>query len=352
MCIGQVVGKAARKIHGKGGAAAIQQATTPQPQLSQPPPLQQPTGTATPPQQRPAPYKRCPSATSLSDSSCSAESEQSMPGAPGRGHASAQQPQQSASPHMVTVGQPVPARLAAAAAQTAPPPKPLPPQQISQAGSAQLSGRAGETSAASPSGRPAGSRHPAAAPSCAAAQELQRVLYSPEPSSWAGKVAGTPAKPPDPRRPSLDGQSATAASQCTTSQPSKYLDPPCAKPQQPVPGICHSSFDTSALGHCGPVGRAVSLPAPDAAPQQVSVAAEELANARADAAAARRETMLLAAEVDRLRTVLVQAEASRQLEITQLLQNAAHHESMVRLHPLCKRDMHSVFCTTNFMSCC
>ena len=84
----------------------------------------------------------------------------------------------------------------------------------------------------------------------------------------------------------------------------------------------------------------------------MSVAAEELANARADAAAARRETMLLAAEVDRLRTALVQAEASRQLEITQLLQNAAHHESMVRLHPLCKRDMHSVFCTTNFMSCC
>ncbi|BDA50422.1 probable Ankycorbin at N-terminal half [Coccomyxa sp. Obi] len=325
----KVVGKAARKLHGKGGAAAIQQATTPQPQLSSPPPLQQPTGTATPPQQRPAPYKRCPSATSLSDSSCSAESEQSMPG---RGqahqHASAQQPQQSASPHAVTLGQPVPARLAAAAAQAATPPKPGPPRQSPEAGSAQPASKAGLASAASPSGRPVDSRHLAAGPSSAATQESQRVSYSPEPNSWAGKVAGTPAKPPDPRRPSLDGQSATAASQFTTSQPSRCLDPPCAKPQQPVPGLSHSSLDTSSLCHCGPVGRAVSLPTPDAAPQQVSVAAEELANARADAAAARRETLLLAAEVDRLRTALAHAEASRQLEITQLLQNAAHHESM------------------------
>ena len=327
-CFGQVVGKAARKLHVKGGSATTQQATTPQPQLSLPQPLQQPTGTATPPQQRAAPYKRCPSATSLSDSSCSAESEQSMPGAPSRGqHASAQQPQQSVSLHAVTLGQPAPARPATAAAQAAPPPKPAPPRQSPESGSTHPAGRPGPASAASPSGRPADPRQSAAAPSCAAAQEPQRVSHSPELNSWAGKVAGTAAKPPDPRRPSLDGQSVNVG------QPSRCLDPPCMKPQPPVPGLCHSSLDGSAPRHCGPVGRAVSLPAPDAAPQQVSVATEELASARADAAAARRETLLLAAEVDHLRTALAHAEASRQLEITQLLQNAAHHESMVCLRP-------------------
>lgn len=306
ICMLQVVGKSARKLHGKGTVPAAQPST----QQPQPSSQQQLTGTATPPQQRPAPYKRCPSATSLSDSTCSAESEQSMASASGplhhhhtaqQHHVPSQQQQQQQQSGASSQAAATPARPAAAT-----PPKPAPPRAASllakhNAGAATHAGssRGGPASTAGPTGK----------------QTVSPQVASPQQraDTWAGKVAGTSPKP-------SNAAGSATGEQCTTSQPSHQRDPPCAKPQARTPTAC------------GAAGRSTSLPALDAAPQPT--AANELAAARADAAVARRECLLLAAEVERLQTALACSEAARQQEVARLLQKAAHHESLVRRSPL------------------
>ena len=327
-----MVGKSARKLHGKGAAAAAQ--TTVQPQM---PLQQQPTGTATPPQQRPAPYKRCPSATSLSDSTCSAESEQSVASAAHAPHHPAaqqnhQHPQQPQQQNGVSsqACQCVSARPAAAgAAKLATPPKPAPPRIAAQhdaSSGAQAANSNGTAStAAGPAGRLADGKQ-IVGPRAPEVQ-VQRVS---QPDTWAGKVAGTASKQ-SPQQQSPGSMNASSGPHCAASPPSRQVDPPCARPQAGralSPGACD--------GQRSAVGRAVSLPAPDAAPLQALP--DELAAARADAAVARRECLLLAAEVERLRTALACSEAARQQEVTQLLQKAAHHESLVsRLLSPCSR---------------
>lgn len=240
-------------------------------------------------------YRRCPSMTSISDSTCSAESDQSMvtassgvgSQAPLRQHHHPQQQQHL--PHSLQEqqqGQLGPPRPAKPGAPSCTPPPGRPLKGPMQAGAAVPKSRL-----APPDLQPAAG---AAAPADGAQQQHQ------QPQSWAGRVAGT--------RPAADAKQAGHAA---PAQPSRAEAPEAA----------------AAAG--GPAGASppCSEPGGSCSSSERSVATTEAGSERA----------ALAAEVGRLRSALAQSEAARQQEAAFLLQRAAEHEAAVsHLRWLCQ----------------
>ena len=267
----QVVSKPLKRAQAKGHA---------------PPRQQQPATKAA--SQAGAPlYKRCPSMTSISDSMCSADSDQSMvtassgvgSQAPARQHHHLQQQQQQLPPPLqhqqgdVHSGPPRPAKPGS--------PGCMPPPGRPNKGPMQNGAAAVPKSRLAPP-----DLHPAAGGGAAAEGAQQ-----PQPQTWAGRVAGTRAcgdakqagygAAAQPSRAEAPEPAATAAA--------AGASPPCSEPG----GSCSSS-DRS------------------------------VATADTDS-----EKAALAAEVGRLRSALAQSEAARQQEVAFLLKRAAEHEAAV-----------------------
>lgn len=251
------------------------------------------------------------------------------------------QQQHGPSPQPVTLGQCLPTRPAgAAAAKAATPPKPAAPrsaavtaQHDGSSSGAPAHATANWGSAASTSSSKPAETKQTGVPGSQAAWEgpagQHQQQRTGQHETWAGKVAGTPPK----IDPGAANNKQNAGSLCATSH---QEDPPCARPQ-----ACQ-----------GPAVRSASLPAPEARQLTLDQAlVDELEAARADVAASRREAALLAAEVERLRAAVACSEAARQQEVAQLLQNAAHHESLVRPQTPAESCLHfgssSVLCSVS-----
>ena len=268
----QVVSKPVKRAQAKGHA----------------PPRQQPANKAA--SQAGAPlYRRCPSMTSISDSTCSAESDQSMvtassgvgSQAPVRQH----HQQQQQGPHLLQeqqhgqLGPPRPAKPGSPSC-TPPPGRPL-------KGPMQTGATVPKSRLAPPDLQPAAG---AAAPADGAQQQHQ------QPQSWACRVAGT--------RPVADAKQAGRAA---SAQPSRADAPEAA---------------AAAAGGAAGASPPCSEPGGSCSSSERSVATTEAGSEKA----------ALAAEVGRLRSALAQSEAARQQEVAFLLQRAAEHEAAVS-HP-------------------
>jgi hypothetical protein len=329
----QVVGKAARKTSSKNTA-------------QQPPAGQMQRGTCSNAPQLTS-HKRCPSATSLSESMCSAESresDQSAAGASGRAHGPGrqQQQQQHVHPHPapqgITLGQFLPHRPAHTQAAGAPsrvkdaeaagarpkaleaPPRIPAPRHAEQQQTGVAAGGCGSLD-----GSDADTRHmPMATRVAAASTNADKQEHSRQ-DTWAGKVAGAHQK--------LDADEAAAGEQrcqpASQGQPSRRQDPVVTKP------LRHHAAGQAASGQPTALGCPVE-PArfdPETGATQAETAAElgkQLRAARADAEAARRESARLAVEVERLRSALAQSAAARQQEVGEILQSAAAHQAAVQ----------------------
>ena len=258
----QVVGKAARKPQSK-----------PQPakQPAQPAGSAAGRGAAAGSAQTAPPYKRCPSVTSLSDSTCSGESDQSMASASGS-HASSSQPH--------------PGQPSAAARPTRPAQLPLPSSSRERSSDA--------------AGMPAGGRHACVAGVSTGTAPGGRQ-HQQQPHTWAGKVAAA-AKGTQEARPGC----AALSRQGCAQRPSSSHGGDAAEPQAALAG-CEQHRQQGA-----------------------ACSSAELAAARAAAEAAAAEKLALAAEVERLRAALTQSESVRQQEVARLLQHAVAHEAQVR----------------------
>ncbi len=219
------------------------------------------------------PYKRCPSVTSLSDSTCSGESDQSMVSAAGS-HAALQHRPGQQQQHGAAARPAKPAQLPG-------PPAPVKPCTAASA-------LADSKQACMPD-----------LPAANGAQQPRQQLHT-----WAGKVAGAQAR--CDAEPSTDAVSR----QGSAAQ---------------LPGGSASA----AQGAAGP--QSTMAPCQEHVQQQASAAcsAAELAAARAAVQDAAREKAALAAEVARLRAALERSEAARQHEVARLLQTAAQHEAQV-----------------------
>ena len=248
-------------------------------------------------------YRRCPSMTSISDSTCSAESDQSMvtassgvgSQAPARHHQQRHQQVPQSLQEQQQHGQPGPPRPAKSGSPTCMPPPGRPVKGPMQNG------------ATTPKSRLAPSDpHPAAGvagPADGVVQQQQQP--QPQPQTWAGRVAGTGAR--------ADARQAGRAAAALSGRAE-------------APGI-------------GAAAAAGASPPASEVGESCSSSERSVATTETDG-----EKAALAAEVGRLRSALAQSEAARQQEVAFLLQRAAEHEAAVRQCLLCQRFRVSAPC--------